>query len=46
MRKYIILLLITGTVWAQTDYDKLVLLNGSIDGSINKGTGIEYLGEY
>ena len=43
MRKYIVLLLITGTVWAQTGLDKLVLLNGSIDGSINK---VEYLGEY
>ena len=43
MRRYIILLLITGTIWAQTGLDKLVLLNGSIDGSINK---VEYLGEY
>ena len=43
MRRYIVLLLITGTVWAQTDYDKLVLLNGSINGRINK---VEYLGEY
>ena len=43
MRRYILLLLITGTVWAQTGLDKLVLLNGSIDGSINK---VEYLGEY
>tara|TARA_Y100001970_G_scaffold162784_1_gene199028 strand:- start:29 stop:394 length:366 start_codon:yes stop_codon:yes gene_type:complete len=35
MRKYIVLLLINGIVWAQTDYDKLVLKNGK-----------EYLGEY
>ena len=35
MRKYIVLLLITGIVWAQTNYDKLVLKNGK-----------EYLGEY
>ena len=35
MRKHIVLLLITGIVWAQTDYDKLVLKNGK-----------EYLGEY
>ena len=42
MRRYIVLLLITGTVWAQTGLDKLVLK----DGSTHKGTGIEYLGEY
>ena len=35
MRKYIVLLLITGTVWAQTGLDKLILKNGT-----------EYLGEY
>ena len=35
MRRYIVLLLITGTVWAQTGLDKLVLKNGT-----------EYLGEY
>ena len=35
MRRYIVLLLITGTVWAQTDFDKLVLKDGT-----------EYLGEY
>ena len=35
MRIYIVLLLITGIVWAQTDYDKLVLKDGT-----------EYLGEY
>ena len=35
MRKYIVLFLISGIVWAQTDYDKLVLKNGK-----------EYLGEY
>ena len=35
MGKYIVLLLITGIVWAQTDYDKLILKNGK-----------EYLGEY
>ena len=29
MRKYIILLLITGTVWAQTGFDKLVLKDGT-----------------
>ena len=35
MRRYIVLLVITGTVWAQTGLDKLVLKNGT-----------EYLGEY
>ena len=35
MRRYIVLLLITGTVWAQTGFDKLVLKDGT-----------EYLGEY
>ena len=35
MRRYIVLLLITGTVWAQTGLDKLVLKDGT-----------EYLGEY
>ena len=35
MSRYIVLLLITGTVWAQTGLDKLVLKNGT-----------EYLGEY
>ena len=30
MRKYIVLLLITGTVWAQTGLDKLVLNDGKI----------------
>ena len=28
MRRYIVLLLITGLVWAQTDFDKLVLKSG------------------
>ena len=35
MRRYIILLLITGIVWAQTEFDKLVLKDGTT-----------YLGEY
>ena len=35
MRSYIILFLITGIVWAQTEFDKLVLKDGTI-----------YLGEY
>ena len=35
MRKYIVLLLITGTVWAQTDFDKLI-----------SKAGTKYLGEY
>ena len=35
MRRYIVLLLITGVVWAQTDFDTLVLKDGT-----------EYLGEY
>ena len=35
MRRYVVLLLITGTVWAQTDFDKLVLDDGT-----------ETLGEY
>ena len=42
MHRFIVLLLITGTIWAQTGLDKLVLK----DGSTHKGTGIEYLGEY
>ena len=29
MRRYIVLLLITGLVWAQTDFDKLVLKDGT-----------------
>ena len=29
MRRYIVLLLITGIVWAQTDFDKLVLKSGT-----------------
>ncbi len=35
MRRYIILLLITGNVWTQTDFDRLVLKDGTT-----------YLGEY
>jgi hypothetical protein len=35
MRRYIVLLLITGIVWAQTDFDTLVLKNGTT-----------YLGEF
>jgi len=35
MRKYIVLLLITSTVWAQTGFDKLILKDGT-----------EYLGKY
>ena len=35
MRRYIILLLITGIVWSQTEFDKLVLKDGTT-----------YLGEY
>ena len=30
IRRYIVLLLITGTVWAQTGLDKLVLKDGTI----------------
>ena len=29
MRRYIVLLLITGIVWAQTDFDKLILKDGT-----------------
>ena len=29
MRRYIILFLITGIVWAQTEFDKLVLKDGT-----------------
>ena len=29
MRRYLVLLLITGTVWAQTGLDKLVLKDGT-----------------
>ena len=35
MSRYIVLLLITGTVWAQTDFDKLI-----------SKAGTKYLGEY
>ena len=35
MRRYIVFLLLTGTVWAQTDFDKIFLIDGT-----------EYLGEY
>ena len=35
MRRYIVLLLITGIAWAQTDYDKLILKDGTT-----------YFGEY
>ena len=35
MRRYVVLLLITGTVWAQTDFDKLI-----------SKAGAKYLGEY
>ena len=35
MSRYIVLLLITGIVWAQTDFDTLILKNG-----------ITYFGEY
>jgi len=35
MRRYIVLLLITGILWAQTDFDTLILKNGTT-----------YLGEY
>ena len=35
MRRYIVLLLITGIVWAQTDFDKLILKDGTT-----------YFGEY
>ena len=35
MRKYIVLLLITGILWAQTDFDILILKNGTT-----------YFGEY
>ena len=35
MRRYIVLFLITGTVWAQTGLDKLILKNGT-----------EFLGKY
>ena len=35
MRRYIVLLLITGIVWAQTDFDKLVLKDSTT-----------YVGEY
>ena len=35
MRRYIVLLLITGIVWAQTDFDTLIMKNGTT-----------YIGEY
>ena len=35
MRRYIVLLLITGILWAQTDFDTLILKNGTT-----------YFGEY
>ena len=29
MRRYIVFLLLTGTVWAQTDFDKIFLIDGT-----------------
>jgi len=39
MRRFIILFLITGTVWAQTDFDKLVLDDGTE--TLGKCSGVE-----
>ena len=36
MHRYIILLFITGTVWSQTDFDELVILDGKIIGKFLK----------
>ena len=41
MRRYIILLLITGIVWAQTDFDTLVLK----DKTVHNGTLIKFVND-
>ena len=49
MRKYIVLLLITGTVWAQTNFDSKGWISRDIPADFDKlilKNGIEYVGEY
>ena len=49
MRRYIVLLLITGTVWAQTGFDSEGWISKDIPADFDKlilKNGIEYLGEY
>ena len=49
MRKYIVLLLITGTVWAQTGFDSEGWISKDIPADFDKlilKNGIEYVGEY
>ena len=44
MRRFIVLLLITGTVWAQPHFDKLVLEDGTE--TLGKFSGVEENGFY
>ena len=49
MRRYIVFLLITGTVWAQTGFDSEGWISKDIPADFDKlilKNGIEYLGEY
>ena len=49
MRKYIVLLLITGTVWAQTNFDSKGWIGRDIATDFDRlilKNGIEYVGEY
>ena len=49
MRRYIVLLLITGTVWAQTNFDSKGWISKDIPADFDKlilKNGIEYVGEY
>ncbi|MFL3005528.1 MAG: hypothetical protein ACJZ1R_05105 [Candidatus Neomarinimicrobiota bacterium] len=49
MRRYIVLLLITGTVWAQTGFDSEGWISKDIPADFDKlilKNGTEYLGEY
>ena len=49
MRRYIVLLLITGIVWAQTNFDSEGWISKDIPADFDKlilKNGIEYLGEY
>ena len=49
MRRYIVLLLITGIVWAQTNFDSEGWISKDIPADFDKlilKNGIEYVGEY
>ena len=49
MRRYIVLLLITGTVWAQTNFDSEGWISKDISADFDKlilKNGIEHMGEF